>query len=95
MLLKLKQRSSLFFLLLIAFHLPVSAQKIGLVLSGGGASGLSHVGVLKALEENDIPVDYISGTSIGALVGAYYASGYTPSEIEAIVEANFFQIYKR
>lgn len=91
MLLKLKQRSSLFFLLLIACHLPIHAQKIGLVLSGGGASGLSHVGVLKALEENDIPVDYITGTSIGALVGAYYASGYTPDEIEAIVKANFFQ----
>jgi len=91
MLLKLKQRISLFFLLLIACHLPVSAQKIGLVLSGGGASGLSHVGVLKALEENEIPIDYISGTSIGALVGAYYASGYTPSEIEEIVKANFFQ----
>lgn len=59
-------------------------QKIGLVLSGGGASGVAHVGVLKALEENRIPIDYITGTSMGALVGALYASGYSPAQIEAM-----------
>ncbi len=64
---------------------------MGLVLSGGGASGLSHIGVLKALEENGIPVDYISGTSIGSLIGAYYAVGYTPQEIEYLVKTTFFQ----
>lgn len=67
------------------------AQKVGLVLSGGGSSGIAHVGVLKALEENNIPVDYISGTSIGALIGAYYAAGYTPDEIEKIVKSEFFK----
>lgn len=71
------------------------SQKNGLVLSGGGANGLCHVGVLKALEENEIPVDYICGTSIGGLIGAYYASGYSPQEIEEIVKTSFFQSITR
>ncbi|MGZ3932987.1 MAG: patatin-like phospholipase family protein, partial [Bacteroidia bacterium] len=66
-------------------------QKVGVVMSGGGASGLSHIGVLKALEENHIPIDYIAGTSIGSLIGAYYASGYSPKEIEDLVKTSFFQ----
>jgi NTE family protein len=74
---------------------PIHAQKVGLVLSGGGASGLSHIGAIKALEENNIPVDYISGTSIGALIGAYYSIGYTANQIEKIVETNFFQSITR
>lgn len=69
----------------------MTAQKIGVVLSGGGASGMCHVGVLKALEENNIPIDYVSGTSIGGLIGAYYAVGYSPTEIEKIVKTYFFQ----
>ena len=52
----------------------VSAQRVGVVLSGGGSSGLAHVGVLKALEEAHIPIDYIAGTSMGALVGAIMKS---------------------
>ena len=60
-------------------------------MSGGGASGLSHIGVLRALEENNIQIDYITGTSIGALIGAYYSVGYSPAEIESIVKAGFFQ----
>lgn len=60
------------------------AQKVGLVLSGGGAKGIAHIGVLRALEELEIPIDYISGTSSGAIVGALYASGYSPDQIEAI-----------
>ena len=60
--------------------------RIGLVLSGGGARGFAHVGVLKVLEENHIPVDYISGASMGALVGALYATGRTPAEMEKLVE---------
>lgn len=65
---------------------------VGVVLSGGGASGVAHVGVLKALEENHIPIDYIVGTSAGALVGAMYASGYSPDEIEAYVLSEAFQL---
>lgn len=67
-------------------------QKIGLVLSGGGATGIAHVGVLKALEENNIPIDFITGTSAGALVGSLYAAGYSPEEIEAFVLSEEFQL---
>ena len=59
-------------------------QKVGLVLSGGGAHGLTHVGVLQALEEHNIKVDYITGTSIGALVGAMYAAGFSPLEMRGL-----------
>ncbi|WP_299810548.1 patatin-like phospholipase family protein [uncultured Shewanella sp.] len=59
--------------------------KIGLVLSGGGAKGAAHIGVLKVLEEKKIPIDYIAGTSIGAYVGGMYALGYSAAEIEAIM----------
>ncbi|WP_443939749.1 patatin-like phospholipase family protein [Pedobacter sp. MW01-1-1] len=67
------------------------AQKVGLVFSGGGAKGLAHIGVLKAFEENHIPIDYITGTSMGGIVGAMYAAGYTPLEIEKIALSNDFQ----
>ena len=53
---------------------------IGLVLSGGGARGAAHVGVLKVLEELHIPVDYVAGTSMGAIVGGLYASGMSIEE---------------
>ncbi len=59
--------------------------KIGLALSGGGARGAAHIGVLRVLEENRIPVDYIVGTSMGAIVGALYASGMSPDELEATI----------
>jgi NTE family protein len=73
----------------------LKSQKVGLVLSGGGASGIAHIGVIKALEENGIPIDYIVGTSIGALVGAYYAIGYTPEQMEKLVKTNFFKSITR
>ena len=59
-------------------------------MSGGGASGLAHVGVLKALEENHIPVNCITGTSIGSIIGGLYASGYSPAEIEKLVTDEAF-----
>ena len=65
-------------------------QKVGLVLSGGGATGMAHVGLLKALEEHNIPIDYITGTSSGAVIGAMYASGYTPQEIEDFIKSDIF-----
>jgi len=67
-------------------HKKLSRPKIGLALSGGGLRGLAQVGVLKVLEENNIPVDYIVGTSIGAVIGGLYASGYTADEIWALSE---------
>ncbi|MEL6842188.1 MAG: patatin-like phospholipase family protein, partial [Bacteroidota bacterium] len=56
--------------------------KIGLALSGGGAKGLAHIGVLKILEENGIRPDYISGTSMGAIIGGLYSIGYTTEQLE-------------
>ena len=61
---------------------PAERPRIGLVLSGGGARGLAHVGVLKVLQEANVPVDVIAGTSMGAIIGGLYASGMTPDEIE-------------
>jgi NTE family protein len=60
--------------------------KIGLVLSGGGARGFAHIGVLKVLEENNVPIDYIVGTSMGSIIGGLYAIGLTPEEIEVGVK---------
>lgn len=62
--------------------LQVKRPKIGLVLSGGGARGLAHIGVLKVLEEMRVPVDYIAATSMGAIVGGLAASGMTPGEMQ-------------
>ena len=59
--------------------------RIGLVLSGGGARGVAHIGILKVLEELRIPVDVIAGTSMGAIVGGFYASGSSPAELEKMV----------
>ncbi|HNS53283.1 MAG TPA: patatin-like phospholipase family protein, partial [Syntrophales bacterium] len=61
--------------------------KVGLVLSGGGARGVAHIGVLKVLEEMRIPVDFIAGTSMGSLVGGFYASGLSPEEMEKRIAA--------
>ena len=58
---------------------------IGLVLSGGGARGIAHIGVIKALEEMGLQFSRISGTSAGAIVGALYGHGYTPNEIFDII----------
>lgn len=65
-------------------------QKVGIVLSGGGARGIAHLGILKALEEFGIKPSVISGTSAGAIAGAFYASGYALQEIKSIVEKGAF-----
>ncbi len=78
-------------IILLITGLPLQAQKVAVVLSGGGSRGTAHIGVLKALEENNIPIDYVAGTSIGALVGALYASGYSPDEMERIFTSTDFQ----
>ncbi|MGW8121778.1 patatin-like phospholipase family protein [Roseivirga echinicomitans] len=82
---------SVVFSLLLCSSLIAQGQKVGLVLSGGAAKGIAHIGVMKALEENDIPIDYIVGTSMGAVVGSLYASGFSPEEIEAIVSNPNFE----
>lgn len=70
-------------LLLVAFcgH----SQSVGVVLSGGGAKGLYHIGVLEALEESGIPIDYVAGTSMGSIVAGLYAAGYSPEQMREIV----------
>jgi NTE family protein len=85
------KRLYIFILLSLVLGSKAYSQKVGLVLSGGGARGLAHIGVLKALEENNIPIDYITGTSAGALVGSYYAIGLTPMEIEKLVISREFE----
>lgn len=70
--------------------LPIFSQSVGLVLSGGGAKGLSHLGVIKALEENNIPIDYISGTSMGAIVGGMYAIGLSVEDMVYIIKSDRF-----
>ena len=76
---------------LTTFCFSVSAQKVGLVLSGGGAKGMTHIGIIRALEENNIPIDYIAGTSMGAIVGSMYAMGYSPDDMEAILKSDSFK----
>jgi len=66
--------------MVLVYHTAYT-QSVGLVLSGGGAKGLSHVGAIKALEENNIPIDYIAGTSMGAIVGGLYSIGLSPDEM--------------
>jgi NTE family protein len=65
---------------------PRSRPKIGVALEGGGAMGLAHIGVLKWFEEHHIPVDYVAGTSMGGLVGGFYATGMNPDEMQTLIE---------
>lgn len=92
--LRLKYVVSIIFIFILCYQ-QLSAQKVGLVLSGGGGPGIAHIGVLKALEENDIPIDYITGTSIGAFIGGLYASGYSPDEIMQFFKSSDFKKLKR
>ena len=86
------QRYILFITFNLIFFVAPAQQKIGIVLSGGSASALAHIGVLKALEEHGIPIDYITGTSAGAFIGSIYASGYSPQEIEDYILSDEFKI---
>lgn len=81
---------SIFSIALLLLTVQAQAQKVGLVLSGGGAKGIAHVGVLKALEENEIPVDYIVGTSMGGIIGGCYAAGMSPDAIERMILSEDF-----
>ena len=68
-------------------------QSVGLVLSGGGAKGIAHIGVIQALEENGIPIDYVTGTSMGAIVGGLYAAGYTPQQMLDLLQSRQFSYW--
>ncbi|NDW12936.1 patatin [Bacteroides sp. 214] len=79
--------------LIISLFIQTSAQaqKVGLVLSGGGAKGLTHIGIIRALEENNVPIDYITGTSMGAIIGSLYAMGYSPDEMTELIRSEDFK----
>lgn len=84
-------------LLILATLLPAFSMnaegKVGLVLSGGGAKGVAHIGVIKALEENDIPIDYVAGTSMGSIIGSMYAMGWTPDSMLRFVTSPDFHYW--
>jgi len=80
-----------FFAFILFFQ--ANAQSVGVVLSGGGAKGMAHIGVLRVLEKNNIPIDYIAGTSIGAIVGGLYAAGYTTEEMEELFKSDDFYFW--
>jgi NTE family protein len=85
-----------FLLILLIVYITAftsTAQKVGLVLSGGGAKGLAHIAVIKALEENGIPIDYIAGTSMGAIVAGLYAAGYSVDEMEKLFKSEQFKFW--
>lgn len=97
------KKSCLFFLLFFCFILGFSQEdsaqknllhpKVGLSLSGGGAKGFAHIGVLKVMDSLGIKIDYISGTSMGAIIGGLYASGYTGKDIEKLAkETDFYAL---
>lgn len=84
-------RKQFLFLIFLISPLISRSQRVGLVLSGGGSSGMAHIGVIQALEENNIPIDYIAGTSAGALIGGMYAAGISIEEMKAICLTNEFK----
>lgn len=77
-------------LLILFCSVNLSGQSVGLVLSGGGARGVAHIGMIQALEDNGIPIDYITGTSIGAVVGGLYSMGYSPKEMMDLIKSREF-----
>lgn len=81
-------------ILFIVFLHAAAAQSVGLVLSGGAAKGFAHIGVIKALEENGIPIDYITGTSMGAIIGSLYAIGYSPDDMIELFSSKEFKLWQ-
>ena len=75
-----------------AFSQEDEDPKVGLVLSGGGAKGLAHIGVLEVLEKAGVRIDYIGGTSMGAIIGGLYASGYSAAQLDSIFHATNFNL---
>src|SRR5580765_2883092 len=79
----------------VASSAPAAQPRIGLALSGGGARGIAHVGVLKVLEEMRIPISCVTGTSMGAVVGGTFASGRSPEEMQkAVLAADWGTIFR-
>jgi NTE family protein len=87
------KKSLLLFFTLFTITVNTFSQSVGLVLSGGGAKGIAHIEVIRTLEENGIPIDYVAGTSIGAIVGGLYAAGYSPDEMEELFRSDDFYFW--
>ncbi|MCF8362510.1 MAG: patatin-like phospholipase family protein [Prolixibacteraceae bacterium] len=87
----MKKILSVILILLISFQ--ANSQKVGLVLSGGGAKGIAHIGVIKVLEDQNIPIDYVAGTSIGAIVAGLYASGMSPEDMIELFNSDEFMLW--
>ena len=85
------KRVFLFMMLVAVVLLPLRAQRVGLVMSGGGAKGLTHIGIIRALEENGVPIDYVAGTSMGAIIGSLYAMGYSADDMERLISSDDFR----
>ena len=80
-------------IILLFATLAAFPQRVGLVLSGGGAKGIAHIGLIKVLEDHNIPIDYITGTSIGAIIGGLYAAGYSPEEMLELFNSDDFKLW--
>ncbi len=87
-------RRILLVFLFVSCALVSYSQRVGLVLSGGGARGVAHIGLIQALEDNGIPIDYIAGTSMGAVVGSLYAMGYTTEDMLKLIESEDFKLWQ-
>lgn len=88
----MKRFLTYFFVLCFFFigQMAFCEERVGLVLSGGGARGIAHIGVIKALEEHNIPIDYVAGTSMGAIVAGLYAIGMSPAEMVELLKSDDF-----
>src|SRR5690606_9630634 len=85
-------RRALALILLALLPLLMQGQRVGVVLSGGGAAGLAHIGVLQALEDNGVPIDHITGSSMGALIGALYAAGLSPAQMDSLFRTELYHL---
>jgi NTE family protein len=79
-----KLRYAVMLLLIFVQVQRVNAQRVGVVLSGGGATAMAHIGFLRALEDNQVPIDYICGTSMGAVIASFYAAGYSTRQMDSL-----------
>ena len=91
----MKLRFAMLFLFVVLLMHRTNAQRVGVVLSGGGATAMAHIGFLRALEENNIPIDYICGTSMGAVIASFYAAGYSTRQMDSLCRTPEFGLLSK